>query len=1008
MIRAGQAGKAEMLVPVLPFDGWHRSDFPSPAPANLETTLARSLGRVAARWPNAAALIDRGNVVTFRDLVERIGGLAAQITESDAPAGPVALLQSISTDAIAAWFACTLAGRPFLMLELASPPERNRALMERAGVRILLTNQPADQSLVAGLAPPTVLVPDNRRAAMKPLEGLQADQPAIIFPTSGSTGEPKQIVYSARTLQAKVQASIPIMGIKPGDRVLIAGSHNNFGYLHHALVFLLSGGSVALADVRADGLTAVFDAILNHGVRHVRFTPSLFRIVAAQPASAAAMQCLDAIRFSGEPLLTADLDLAHQILRKDCRLQNVYGSTESALFVWTDDRGAAPAAGTVPIGRIYPLWEFIIEDDDGTPVAPGELGELVISSRNQALGDWTGSAIDQSRFPPDPRGNGARLYHTGDIVRLGEDGYIAIAGRKDRLVKINGLRVSLDEIESHLQAMPGCSQVAVIERPGDGGGNRLVAFLVGEDGAAARLDPAEWLAQRLPRHMRPARFQWIEAMPLLPGGKTDRKALQASLPTETLAPVAVPRTGDPMADLAAIWRHILNLPDFAHDADFFSLGGDSLLFMELQLAVEHRFGKAVPVDPFLEKPTLRVLARLLGLAPPDSPRLLAAGEVEVNFRLVRRAEGTACGVAMCMPGLGGSSAAERLAQSHLFTEFDLWACDARSDHGTLMRHDQWVAAAEAAAQRINAGTVPTPDLMVGFSLGGCTSWLTARLLSTSTHRPKRLITIDAVPVHQISQYRSDRLKRLLAKANGAPYEILELHRAIPEPFRFDRHGLLRWTAEDGQVARLGMRTLEHLDMAKSQTLNRVATTVNHFAREGLTAPLIAAPISGLETIGGEACDLLQRPLAPDAAAIVDAMLAKPETLSGRNALAGLLFLALIHMERRKALALAEHVVALYPEFHFARYACLRLSRMKGEARPTPNASASLPNVVAVRSFAGIDLALSLRNSGENTDAATRMWMRSTALSGVVTPRAAKHARRLMRRLGRAARSFTRK
>ncbi len=121
-----------------------------------------------------------------------------------------------------------------------------------------------------------------------------------------------------------------------------------------------------------------------------------------------------------------------------------------------------------------------------------------------------------------------------------------------------------------------------------------------------------------------------------------------------------------------------------------------------------------------------------------------------------------------------------------------------------------------------------------------------------------------------------------------------------------------------------------------------------------------------------------------------------------------MFLALIHMERRKALALAEHVVALYPEFHFARYACLRLSRMKGEARPMPNTSASLPSVIAVRSFAGIDLALSLRNSGENTDAATRMWMRSTALSGVVTPRAAKHARRLMRRLGRAARSFTRK
>lgn len=138
--------------------------------------------------------------------------------------------------------------------------------------------------------------------------------------------------------------------------------------------------------MRTEGLADISVAILTQGVRHVRFTPSLFRGAASHAAGREALGALCGVRFSGEPLLSADLELAPAVLHPDCRIQNVYGSTESALFIWTDDRRAAPVPGTVPIGRIYPMSEFALLDEEGALLADGELGELVIRSAHTRWG----------------------------------------------------------------------------------------------------------------------------------------------------------------------------------------------------------------------------------------------------------------------------------------------------------------------------------------------------------------------------------------------------------------------------------------------------------------------------------------------------------------------------------------------------------------------------------------------------------------------------------------------
>ncbi|OYW18618.1 MAG: hypothetical protein B7Z52_04790, partial [Burkholderiales bacterium 12-64-5] len=410
-------------------------------------------------------------------------------------------------------------------------------------------------------------------------------------------------------MQAKVQCSAMVMGVEPGDTVMIAGSHANFGVLHHALVFLFRGGTLCLHDMREGGLSGMFGAIARFGVNHLRFTPSLFRTVAAMPEAAPALRQAACIRFAGEPLLRGDIALARAHLPPACAVQNLYGSTESMIFFWSDRTEALPPGALVPNGRIYPVAEFLLLDEAGRPAAEGEAGELVISSRLNALGDWVEGRVDATRFPPDPRGGGRRLYHTGDVVRLLPDGCMVVQGRRDRLLKVNGQRVSLLEIEATLRGMPGCAQVSVQPRD-QAGATQLVAFLVMAPGAPA--DPGAWLAARLPRYMVPARFLAVQDLPLLPGGKVDGRALLALLPADPapFAP-APPAAEDGLAaELQAAWARILGVATVEPSADFFALGGDSLKLLDLTLAVERHTGRPLSPAAFLGDPTPRGLARL--------------------------------------------------------------------------------------------------------------------------------------------------------------------------------------------------------------------------------------------------------------------------------------------------------------------------------------------------------------------------------------------------------------
>lgn len=895
-----------------PRSGWRRSEHPAPRPRLVQQSLPRALIQQVKADPKALALIHGDREIRFGQLLRLARGMARDILDLDARPGPVAVLLGPSPLAVAAWFACAMAGRPFLLLEPANPAERNLMLIAKAGAALLLHDLPLEGANLPRLTPSGRALPPRalppRAAALG--EVLPPEAPAMIFPTSGSTGEPKLITYAARTLQAKLRASQSLMRVQPGDRVLIAGSHANYGFLHHALVFLLAGGALCLVDVKTEGLPGLFAAIRTRGARHVRFTPSLFRLAAAQPEGAEAMGLLQGLRFSGEPLLTTDLAQARKTAPR-ALVQNVYGSTESALFLWTD-QGQHLEPGTVPIGRIYPLSAFSLRDDNGAPVPEGEIGGLVIRSRHHALGDWQGAEIDPSRFPP--AGDGGRLYATGDIVRLTASGDLMVLGRKDRVVKVNGQRVSLDEIESHLAALPGLGPVAVAVREG-APGNPLVAFLTG-----AHPDPRGALAARLPPHMIPAQVAWRESLPLLPGGKTDRKALMASLgplPDPVAAPLP-PET--PTADgLAALFARILKLPSVGLDADFFSLGGDSLLLMDLQLEIQRRFGVRLQVKAFARRATVRELARQVGQPLASAPVLGRAEGVELAFRQITPGRS----VALIPPGLVGGAGAETWAAAGNLPDHALWACDASFAKGRTIDGDNWQRVVLALARAIRAGKAPEPAVMAGYSLGGFLAWPTAR--EVAPNLAPRLILLDAWPVHRLAAH----VAAPWAPKPGPNPETLLIACEELDRLRLLNSFKRRWSAEDGAMHRLTVPTLDHIELGKPEAMAPLAGLTRAFAAHGLGAPLPSPP-RRMETMAGRILQAWKTQGPPGA---IEALVLDRKTLQGAEARMALLYLAALFARPALARDLAADLAALPMPLPFFAEAPGILSRLPLGAPP---------------------------------------------------------------------------
>ena len=572
-----------------------------------EATLATLCASQAERTPNAIALICGDEKLTFATLHEKAARLARRLAGLSVRPGVVVGIALPRTPAlIIAILAVHKAGGTYLALDPSYPAERISFMIADAGAPIILT-QPALAELFVDSGARLVFDADTAEATAEPIPARSNDLAHVLY-TSGSTGRPKAVGIEHRNLINLISWGRSILSDAELSGVLFSTSLNFDLSTFEIFLPLAFGGCIVLVE----NLLALKSAPAREKVRFVNTGPSL----------------LDALlRVDGLPHGVTTVVVAGERLSRHLgsalfarmpgiRLLNCYGPTETT--VYSSCGVIDPSDRNEPsIGR--PIWNTTLHvlGRGLAQLPPGTEGELFIGGAGVARGYLDRPELTAERFLPNPYGPG-QLYRTGDRVRWREDGELEFLGRIDDQIKIRGVRVEPGEIEATLSTLHDIKAAVVKLCPDVTGTPRLTAYLVASSETVAQdIDQVRAaLEKQLPRHMIPERFVWLDAMPMTPNGKIDRKALPAPPQNKICLSNDFPPTTELERELAAIWEDLLQFSPVGVRSDFFDLGGDSLALLSLFATIEARFGRRLTVDVLAGGLTIASLAQLLAHKEP--------------------------------------------------------------------------------------------------------------------------------------------------------------------------------------------------------------------------------------------------------------------------------------------------------------------------------------------------------------------------------------------------------
>lgn len=557
------------------------------------------------RWaPDAPALRFEGETMSYRELDARTAALAEKLKEMGAGTDKIiAVALPRSFELVIALVATLRAGAAYLPLDTEHPRDRIARIMQSAKpICVLATAETSE--LFEG--DPVLLtcdwpkIPSGADLAM-PAPG---DMAYVIY-TSGSTGEPKGVVIEHRAIVNRLEWMRTHYGFGSHDRILQKTPATFDVSVWEFFLPLMCGAALVVAAPGAHrDPAAIAKLIRDEAITTLHFVPSMLSAFLAWPGVAGLK--VARVFCSGEELTADHRDRFHKAI--DGELHNLYGPTEAAVDVsyWPaskDDRSMP-----VPIG--LPVWNtrLYVLDANMKPVPADVVGDLWLGGVQLARGYLGRPDLTEDRFLPDPFRPGERIYRTGDVARFRQDGAVVFLGRSDHQVKIRGLRIELGEIEAAIMSSGLARQTGVIAREDRPGDKRIVAYIVPTE-TYSEDAMQRHLAATVPDYMIPAAFVTLDELPVTSNGKLNR----AALPAPSFADTGVRQaTGPTETLLARLFAEVLGLPEPASaDADFFALGGDSLLAVNLTLRIQEAFGRDPGLGAIFEHPTLSSLAALL-------------------------------------------------------------------------------------------------------------------------------------------------------------------------------------------------------------------------------------------------------------------------------------------------------------------------------------------------------------------------------------------------------------
>ena len=585
-----------------------------------------------ARTPDAIAVVFEAEQLTYGELNCRANQLAHYLRALGVgPEVLVAICLERSLEMVIGLLGILKAGGAYVPLDPAYPQERLAFMLKDAQTPVLLTRE----RLVTGLAEQdaTVVCLDSdwktiaRESGENPGSLARRETLAYVIYTSGSTGQPKGVLISHGAIAGHCRNVQSIYELDCRDVVLQFASLSFDVSLEEILPTLIVGARLVVMGTDVWHPAEFHRKIAEFGLTVLNLPTAYWQELAREWADVPTLAPNIQPRLfivGGDTMLPDVLKIWQQTPVNSIRLLNAYGPTETTITATSYDIAPRPGATTtyqrVPIGRPLAGRAIYILDQHGNPVPIGVHGHLHIGGAGLARGYLNRPDLTASTFVLDPfsAAPGARMYKTGDLARYRPDGNIEFLGRTDHQVKIRGFRIELGEIEAALGQHPAVQEAVVLAREDAPGEKRLVAYVVAD---ATTDELRRFLKDKLPGSMVPAVVVLLDALPVAPNGKLDRRALPApdrSRPELEKAFIA-PRD-DLERQLADIWEEVLGVRPVGVTDNFFALGGHSLLAVRLFALIEKRLGKKLPLTTVFQGATVEDLAGVLRRQATPGPQ----------------------------------------------------------------------------------------------------------------------------------------------------------------------------------------------------------------------------------------------------------------------------------------------------------------------------------------------------------------------------------------------------
>ncbi|HEU0302475.1 MAG TPA: amino acid adenylation domain-containing protein, partial [Longimicrobium sp.] len=568
----------------------------------------------AARTPDAVAVVSGGASLGYGELNARANRLAHHLRALGVgPDTPVAVCVQRGLEMVVGLLGVLKAGGAYVPLDPSYPADRLEYMLKDSRPAALLTRRSLAGRLRDVRVPVVELEAENPALAAQPATNpgrgaLTPDHLAYVMYTSGSTGRPKGVQAAHRGVLNLVHWYMAELAITDRDAVLIPTSFSFDLTQRNLFAPLFAGGRLHLAGEPFDP-RGILAQIEGSGITLMNLTSTAFHalIDAGRGTELAGMRL---VVLGGEPARPGKL---RELAGPRPEFVNAYGPTECsgvATYHRLSPELESYGGGSAPIGRPLANSRVYVADDRGEPVPVGVVGEMWIGGVGVSRGYIHQPGLTAERFVPDGLGAepGGRLYRTGDLARWRPDGTLEFVGRNDFQVKVRGFRVELREVEARLLEHAAVREAVVVAREDAPGDQRLVAYYVGAEGVEVDALRAH-LAERLPEYMVPAACVRLEALPLTPTGKVDRRALPAPAGDAYARRDYEAPVGEVEVALAEIWADVLGVERVGRRDDFFDLGGHSLLAIRVLSRARQVLAVELALGEVFQRPVLADFAQ---------------------------------------------------------------------------------------------------------------------------------------------------------------------------------------------------------------------------------------------------------------------------------------------------------------------------------------------------------------------------------------------------------------